>query len=372
MIQEETYDVVIIGGGPAGLSAAISLLQKQQLSVLVVEGQAAGEERIGESCPPDIILLLKQLGLTKEFYAAQHEACPGYASVWGKADVGYNDFIVNPMGPSWRLNRKAFDTMLAEEAIRLGAKISWSTQFSDANEEEGGHALSLRDRTTNNVYVVKARFVIDASGSTARFAKAIGIDKVIEDRLFASVRMATIASGKTSKQVQIEAVPNGWWYNTLLPNKRIVSMMVSEKEQLPSLREDEHQGFEEQLAQTAFLSKRLEQLELKEHQYDTWPIYSGILPIIEGADWLAIGDAAASYDPVAAHGIYKGMNDGIEASDKIIAFFQGEEDTDSFSDAVRKRYETYKRNRAYVYAIEQRWPETPFWGKRMSSLLERA
>ena len=142
-------------------------------------------------------------------------------------------------------------------------------------------------------------------------------------------------------------------------------MMVTEKENVAILREAPHTGFDRQLANTTFIAERLGKLKLKEHQYYTWPIYSGILTVLEGKDWIAIGDAASSYDTVAAHGIYKGISDGIAASEKIITFFNGGTGAISYSDFIRNRYANYKKNRANVYALEQRWYNSPFWKKRI-------
>ncbi len=362
-----TYDVVILGGGPAGLAAAISILQQTNLSVLVVDSQSVEHERIGESCPPDTILLLEKLGLSKVFLVDQHARCPGYASVWGRADVGYNDFIVNPLGPAWRINRKKFDKMLANEARKKGAEIAWSFRFFDAqkNKEKEGYGLKLMSAIDKSIHIIQAGFVIDATGSVGRFAKSIGIEKEIEDQLFAMVRFATVVEGHISKQVHLEATENGWWYNTLLPDYRIVSMVVTEKESLPVLRENNHQGFNAALAATDFIGGALRNLELKDDQYHIWPIYSGLLPTIEGNDWMAIGDAASSYDPIVAQGIYKGLTDGIHSVDKVISAFKSQtENKFAFSEHVRSRYQIYLQNRAYVYALEQRWPGSPFWSNR--------
>ena len=171
------YDLVIVGAGPAGLAAAIAVLRKIRISVLVIDGQARVHERIGENCPPETITLLRQLGLDQAFHASKQARCPGFASVWGREDVGYNDFIVNPMGPSWRLNRNLFDQMLVDQATDLGAQIVWSNRLVQATRhpaDQPGYRLRTVNTEDQSTQEINARFVIDASGMKARFAKAIG------------------------------------------------------------------------------------------------------------------------------------------------------------------------------------------------------
>ena len=367
---EPKYDIVILGGGPAGLAAAISIRSKVDASVLVVEAQPPGRERVGESCPPDIILLLKKLGVAKAFYRAGHETCPGYASIWGSDHVGFNDFIVNPMGPSWRLNRKLFDKMLIEKVRDAGAQLAWSTRFQAAEKGERnncGHILYLITHRPNRIpHKIQAGFVIDATGFKAQFARTLNINKVINDQLFATVRFAKILKGRGSKQVQLEATREGWWYHALLPDQRVVSMIVGEKNHISTLRAKNYQGFEDGLAATFFISRSTDQLTLRDCNYQTYPIVSGMLPIIEGADWMAIGDAASSFDPIAAQGIYKGLSHGLLAADKVTAWLKNDTRYSShFSDRVRQQFAAYCKNRAYVYSLERRWAESDFWRKRI-------
>ena len=362
------YDVVILGGGPAGLAAAISILQQMKLSVLVVESKSAEHERIGESCPPETLFLLEKLASTKAFHGDNHARCPGFASVWGKGDVGYNDFIVNPLGAAWRLNRKKFDQMLADKAISKGAEIPPSLRFIDARkiQHENGYSLSLMSTIDKSAHAVEARFVIDATGSSAHFAKSIGVEKKVEDQLYAAVRFSTLVDGHISKQVLLEATENGWWYNALLPDNRIVSMMVTEKGYLSALRENNYQGFSGALRASNFIGPTLRSLTMQNHQYHVWPIYSGLLTRIEGADWVAIGDAASSYDPIVAQGIYKGLSDGIDAANKVVSVFKKfqAKEQNTFSQQVKHRYQLYLQNRAHLYALEQRWPTASFWLNR--------
>lgn len=363
------YDIVILGGGPAGLAAAITLLQDASYSVLIAESQPPEQERIGESCPPDTLLLLRKLGLLDTFREGPHSPCPGYASVWGRAAVGYNDFIVNPLGPAWRLDRPHFDQMLANEAVKRGAQLEYQLRFLSSNadnEENAPHQLSLLDVSTQKKHQLQAHFVIDATGSKARFAKAVGIEKQIDDQLFAMVRFAQIAAGNITRQVLLEATPTGWWYTAKLPNDRLVSMVVTEKEMLPFLQKKDQQGFEKAIDQTSFVGKSLASLKLQNKTYHTWPIFSGILPQLEGSNWMAIGDAASSYDPIAAQGIHKALSDGIACLHKVSSFFKKETPSSSFSDFVRQRYTAYQKNKTYSYAQEQRWANQAFWRKRHS------
>jgi len=126
------YDVLILGGGPAGLAAAIRIRQKSPASVLVVEAGDGSRERVGETVPPDILTLLHQLGLAESFRRSGHLPCPGGISSWGRAKPGFNDFILNPLGPAWHLDRRRFEQLLAGGAAGAGAQVVNETCFLTA------------------------------------------------------------------------------------------------------------------------------------------------------------------------------------------------------------------------------------------------
>lgn len=350
-------DVAIVGAGPAGLAAAIAI-SRQGRSVLVADARPAERDRIGESCPPDLLMCIEQLGLTRRFRAGGHRPFPGYTSVWGRAAPGHNDFIVSPLGPAWRLDRPVFDRMLAEAAEESGAELRWSLRFTEARRIEGGFELDFEQSTRT----VRAGFVIDASGARARLARSLGVRRHTDDTLLAWVRFSRIIDGHLTRRVLIEAAPEGWWYAARLPDGRLVDMLVTDKATLSALRAT---GRDTALRQTTLVGPALDGLTLAEPHDIRWPIDSGRLEQVEGDGWMAIGDAAASFDPIAAQGVYKALQDGLAAG-RAVAGSQ-----DEHTPAVEARVRDYRRARAHLYGLEQRWPEAPFWRGRQRAVIGR-
>src|SRR5688572_11234517 len=110
--MDERFDVAIIGGGPAGTSSAIALARTGR-SVAVLERSGYEEARIGETLPPEARVPLVRLGVWDRFLEQGHARSPGTASAWGREELEENDFIFNPFGNGWHLDRRRFDAMLA-------------------------------------------------------------------------------------------------------------------------------------------------------------------------------------------------------------------------------------------------------------------
>ncbi|MBL4772212.1 MAG: hypothetical protein JKX98_00955 [Alcanivoracaceae bacterium] len=58
-------------------------------------------------------MLFKQLNIWQEFLSDNYDPCLGNRSVWGHSELGYNDYLFNPMGHGWHLNRQKFDLFIA-------------------------------------------------------------------------------------------------------------------------------------------------------------------------------------------------------------------------------------------------------------------
>jgi flavin-dependent dehydrogenase len=371
-MRHTQYDVVILGGGPSGLATAINiasnvLTSNRETKILLIDQQPLDHQRIGENVPSETLVLLQKLGVDAQFAQGGHEPCPDFASVWGGKQVDYNEAVVNPYGHSWRLNRHAFDLALVNKAVELGVEMLWHTRFIKANKrvqsEHDGYEIYLQT-DAQDMCVVQADYVVDATGSKATFAKGQNVKKTVDDKLIAIVRFTELQQPHKGKQVRIEATANNWCYHSLLPQQKAMSMLIADPTDRKLLEKNDYHGFKSHLAKAPWVGDQLNEIKHSNEHYHTYMITSGVLDQVEDDNWIAVGDAASSFDPVAAQGIYKGMRHGIFAAEVISAKLKRETSNINYSDMIQQDYRQYLRNRAHIYQLEQRWPNSEFWQRR--------
>lgn len=132
------FNIVIIGGGIAGCSAALSLMP--YFSVCLVDKGKQANERIGESLAPASMRILKELGVLNDL--KPHESDElflqnlGMQSYWGSDQVTLVDHLSNPDGFGLNLNRTAFEKHLQQLVEQKGVKCLWHTQLDKVEREK--------------------------------------------------------------------------------------------------------------------------------------------------------------------------------------------------------------------------------------------
>ncbi len=360
-MQRDRCDVAVLGGGPAGLAAAIELRQRSALEVVVVEPRQAPAERYGESLPPDILIALDRLGVSAAFRDDGHRPCPGSVSLWGSDRPGFNDFILNPLGPGWHISRARFESMLRARAVACGVSLRTGARAVDSTAADRGYELTLR-LAGGTRRALRATWVVDATGWPAWFARRQGAVRCAVDRKVAIVRFATVRAGAFTAQTVVEAAPDGWWYGAPLPGDQVVTAFVTLPQTARDVIRDGHAGWRERLAGTRLLGSRLADCELDHERFRAVAAPSGTLDRVEGRQWLAVGDAAAAYDPIAARGIHSALADARGAAAAILSELGlGTAPALGYAQQVEARFEDYLANRLALYAQERRWPDQEFW-----------
>ena len=341
----EAFDVVIVGAGPAGSACAIALARAGVRRVALVHAGDAVAITVGETIPPDARLLLDRLGLLEAFLAEGHARSLGSCSAWGSDTLGYNDFLLNPQGSGWHLDRARFDAFLRSRTMDAGATLIEGARLDDAVATGNGYRLRFGGRE------IEAGYVVDASGRGSAFARRVGARQLLLDRLtFVYGFFETTLSASRSRLTLLEAVPEGWWYAAALPGDRVAVAFAGDADGVRADGLGQEARWLEAVSATHHLAERLDGCRFISGSLTPRVAPSFRLDPVCGPHWLAIGDAAACFDPLAAQGIYKALEDGIDAAAVITG---GSADD-------------YVAIRGHFYALEQRWPESPFWQRRQA------
>lgn len=127
-MNEQNYDVLIIGAGPAGSTTAI-LLTRSGIKVALTDVHKIKHFVIGERLPPECKPILEKLGLWNDFEGDAHRPCYGNQSVWGHPSLQSTDFINSPWGHGWNIDRIKFEKMLRNSAKQKGVDFYLGTRI---------------------------------------------------------------------------------------------------------------------------------------------------------------------------------------------------------------------------------------------------
>lgn len=363
---KKRWDVAVIGGGPAGCATAIALKQRGVESVCICDSGPYPKERIGETVPPDIHASLMSLGLWEGFLKEGHEQCLGSCSSWGSPLLGYNDFLLSPCGAGWRLDRSRFDAFLRRSAAARGVVFFSGVRFHDwLRDDTQGVQLEL-NASDGTAALLNAAFVVDATGSRSVLARQAGVGQGFLDRLTFIYGFFDISNGaSTSLMTMLESEEDGWWYAARVPGRRMVVAFATDADIVRNRQLSNGDRWSDLARRTRYVGPWLEGAHFLESSMGAKVAPSFLLERVSGARWLAVGDAAASYDPLSSQGIQKALEDGVrgaEAISRALAFDPNA--IAAYGASLNSRFEEYRTNRNYFYGLETRWTDRPFWKRR--------
>jgi len=120
------------------------------------------------------------------------------------------------------------------------------------------------------------------------------------------------------------------------------------------------------LNKTRHLVKRAQKCQFKRPVH-LFPAHTAHLDRMYGNNWIAVGDAVASHDPLSARGIPNALNTGIQAARIAHGLLSQQTNfLEGYSATIVRDFQEYLDTRTRYYQIEERWKQSPFWHRRQS------
>jgi flavin-dependent dehydrogenase len=358
---EYDADIVIAGAGPAGSAAALAARGLAPgLTTILIEADAP-TVRIGEVLPAAGFAMLRQLGVAGAVTAACRPS-RGIVSLWGEADVRDRPSLFSARGPDQHLDRARFDRLLADAAesagavLRRGITVTGAEPVGDPGE---GWRLRLGGAET-----MTARLAIWATGRKRGFLHQVGAHARVYDRLAGFIRY--VAAGLCADQrTLLEAAPDGWWYAASLPSGEHAIAFMTDADIGRPLHLTCPRCWQAQLARTQLIGRGHEDAS-PDRRIQVRAAHSSLIEPISGLDWIAAGDAASCFEPLASQGIARALRSGCFAAYAGVDILIGRSDVACarYGTMMRREFTNYRQTLSGHYADETRWRTHEFWARR--------
>jgi flavin-dependent dehydrogenase len=331
----------------------------------VLLDRSDAEFKIGETLPPSAQTLLRKLQLLDLIQNRCHIPCYGNQSAWGGSELADTDFIFDPHGSGWHLDRVLFDEQLRQEAKHCGVHVHARMRVLDVSRSDNTWRLKLDDGAKT---IIRCKWLLDASGRSRWLARKLDTKVIRYDSLIAFAAVFdTQGTEDVDSRTLVESVPTGWWYTALLPEFRRIAVFFTDAGAPGADRCRDRASFLHLLEETNHVKNRIARNSSVLRGPLARPAESARLEQFAGSNWLALGDAAMSFDPLSSQGILTAMRSAAAAANAIKRNEAGDVNAlEEYSSLLRKEYGQYLRERDRYYAMETRWWDQPFWRSRVS------
>lgn len=317
-------DVIVIGGGPAGSTAAALLAQKG-FSVLVLEREKFPRFQIGESLLPYNMDLFDQLGIRDQLESGEFLPKFGATFITGDGELGY-DFSFRRTLPerysrSYQVKREDFDDILLRNAARHGAEVREQVTVRNVDLASPERAVVETVSVDGTTERHEARFVVDASGHGtvvgAKLGERIDSPALKKVSFFAHyTNVAPAGEGEVEGNTVIVVLRNGWFWMIPLSHGEMSVGLVLDRDEVRECGLSPEELLAKTIAAAPYVAKRMTNAE-RVSQVRARKDFSYRMRRLYGENFVLAGDAAGFIDPIFSTGVFMAMKSAAIVSDAV-------------------------------------------------------
>ncbi|GAB7181542.1 dehydrogenase (flavoprotein) [Kitasatospora sp. Ki12] len=349
MTGTKQYDVVVVGGGPAGSTAA-SFLAKAGRSVLVLERERFPRYHIGESLVTGMSPMLEELGVLDEC-ERRFQRKTGINLKWGKDPQPWRSDFSQAIGGhdhTWHVRRDEFDQLLLDNARELGADVIEEAHVTEVLTDETGTVTGVVYTHQGTKHRVTSRYVVDASGQSRTVTRKLTGVTWQED--LRNVAVWSYFEGYTPiddpYDIMVEALDQGGWiWGIPLSDNQLSMGYVLPADQLSEATRagrSQQEVFEQGIANST-IARTMVEKATRTGEMHTARDWSHVSDSFHGPGWVAVGDTAAFIDPLFSSGVWLGTSGAWLAARAINAALDNPKDADqalgNFDAVYRRLYD---------------------------------
>ena len=347
-------DAIVIGGGPAGSTAA-AWLARAGRRVVLFERDRLPRFHIGESMLASVNGVLDAIG------AADLVRAAGFPQKWGATFMTpdgsverFADFAIAPDVPqpqTWQVPRARFDELLLRHAARSGADVREAHRVTAIDVAADAVTVSAVSAAKTDI-ALRAPALIDASGRAAllsqRFSLRVDEPDLANVAVFSHYAHVPRGEGRRAGDIRIVARPDlGWfWMIPITDDLTSVGAVLPRDAFKPLSKTDPGALLAQLIAGTPAVAR------LMTHAERRWPVrverdFSYGATRYAGDRWIVVGDAGSFLDPVFSSGAAIAMESGLEGAQAVDAgLTRGDLSARvfaTFDERQRARYRMFRR-----------------------------